>query len=467
MQFAQGVGDFNLWQHRPHPPGYPLYVASGWLFSHALPLGVPTALYLASALGGGLFVACWFALIAQTFGRAVACWFAGSLGTLLITWMTATKVLTDALGAGGLALTLLLVTNRRLVPAAVAGALTVGVRPQTFPVVLLIVGLAAARLPRRWLAGVGTFLVVCLGWLLPTMALQARTPDSHGDWLAYPAQLLAQWSWRLDQPKVFVGADTHGESLLAYRLDHHALGLLTRGFGFGIDSLRGWLGIVLLVFGYTFYALTLRRSSLSAPHAPFWKIHLPWAALYVVIVFCCLPGDQRYYLPVFPLLILPALLGWRDIFPAPPGRALIAVIPAATALATLPFVARNHREPAPPVRMLRDLQASLSPTDRPHVCLILQDSLRHAQWYAPGLPLMTAADYLAHGPSVLPSAATLLFTDDPDVTQAPLPPNAPPDGWTALGPWQRSPLIYRKHSEVTLYWLSRPLPASSTDFLKQ
>src|SRR5437016_3383667 len=31
VNFAMGVGHFNLWQHQPHPPGYPLYIFLGWL----------------------------------------------------------------------------------------------------------------------------------------------------------------------------------------------------------------------------------------------------------------------------------------------------------------------------------------------------------------------------------------------------------------------------------------------------
>ena len=68
VQFALGVSNFNLWRHQPHPPGYPLYLASGWLAHHLLPRDVPDALQLVSALGGGLFVACWFVLIARPFG---------------------------------------------------------------------------------------------------------------------------------------------------------------------------------------------------------------------------------------------------------------------------------------------------------------------------------------------------------------------------------------------------------------
>ena len=468
VQFAQGVGDFNLWRHHPHPPGYPLYILAGWLGSHALPLDVPTALQLASALGGGLFVACWFVLTARRFGRLAAWALALSLGTLLVTWMSATKAITDPLATGFLALTLLLAdgtpasdsppspTRSRLRWAALAGAAAVGVRPQNVAVVLLILVLACWT-PRRappppraffhW-QPLGIFLAGCLGWLVPTMWTQTLLPESHGDWLAYPRQLLTQWRWRLDQPKAFIGAETHGESFLRYRLDHHLLGLFTRGFGFPLSSFWGWLGLGVLVLGWIFYALTRGRSDPSStPSLPrcFWPTHLAWAALYVAIVFCCLPGDQRYYLPVFPLLLLPALLGWRDFFPGRPARLLPFILPLTTFLCTLPFIAENHREPAPPVRMLRYLQAQYPPAERPRVRLLLRDSFRHAQWYAPEFQLMNLA---ANGSLKLPpSPPPLVYTDDPATAKA------MPGDWQIVASFERSPLIYRKHNEVTLYRL--------------
>jgi hypothetical protein len=161
VQFALGVGDFNLWRHQPHPPGYPVYIAFGWLASHAFSLSVPTALALGSALGGGLFVACWFLLIARRFTAAVAMVSALSLATLLITWMTATKVLTDALEAGLIALALLVLdgtakSKRRgmyLAAGAIVAALAAGVRPQNTGIVLLILVLCVwenRAIARRW-----------------------------------------------------------------------------------------------------------------------------------------------------------------------------------------------------------------------------------------------------------------------------------------------------------------------------
>ena len=450
VQFAQGVGDFNLWRHHPHPPGYPLYILAGWLGTRLLGLDVPTALQLASALGGGLFVASWFALATGAFGRRVGAACALTLGTLLITAMTATKALTDAPAAGLLALTLLLVSRRQLAVAGLVGAAAVGMRPQTFPTAALIVGLAAVRgnsPSRRWI-GTGTFLGGCLLFLLPTMALQAMTPEAGGSWLAYPTQLLNQWRWRLDQPRAFIGADTHGRSFLWYRLDHHVLGLLTHGFGFPLRSAWGWLGIAVLAGGWLLYVRSRRRADTppeASPHRIFWRRHLPWAALYVAIVFCCLPGDQRYYLPIFPLLLLPALLGWASLRPGPRGWWLMWIVPAATALATLPLVAENHREAAPPVRMLRFLQAQYPPAERPGVRLLLLDSFRHAQWYAPEFALRYPVPPTADAP--VDPGVSPVYTDDSTLVAV------APERWRIVTTFARSDLIYRKHHEVTLYRL--------------
>ncbi len=460
------MGDFDLARHQPHPPGYPLYIASGWLAHHLLPLGVPAALQLVSALGGGLFAAGWFVLIARRFGRFTAFVATGALATLLVTWMTATKALTDAAGAGALALMLLCAdTSRRDDPpaagrwlgaTAAAGAVAVGVRPQNIGVVLLILvltilaGRPPAAMRRRWAVGVGVFAGANLLWLLPTMFLQGRRDDLYGGWLGYPRLLLLQWRWRLDQPKAFIGAEVlpGAKSLWFYRVDHHVLGLLTRGFGFPLGSVWGWLGVGVLATGWGLYALGGRVRWLAAsaptgvPTAPrtFWAQHLPWAAVYYLTIFCFLPGDQRYYLPIFPLLILPAVLGWQTV--RPNGRSLAIVVPAATLAATLPFIGPNRTQPCPPVQMIRWLQAQHPPGTRSRVRLLLRDGYRHAQWYAPDFQLVNAA--FSSDDASAPTNA--VYTDDPVYAAA-------HPGFLLIQTFQRSPLIYRKHSLVKLYGL--------------
>jgi hypothetical protein len=456
VQFALGVGAFNIWRHQPHPPGYPVYIAAGWLFSHALPLTVPAALALASALGGGLFVACWFLLIARHFAPPIAWVTALTLATLLITWMTATKVLTDALEAGLLALTLLVLDGARdakhrpwlLGAGAMFAAMAAGVRPQNTGVIVLILVLGIWRLrgfPRRWTIGLGAFAGGCALWLLPTVWLQARTPEAAGDWWAYPRQLVAQWRWRLDQPKAFVFASGQSSDLLVNRLERHPLGWLTRGFGFPLDAIWGWLAIAVVVLGWTFYALKLRRRARPGPpdrERQFWRWTLPWAIGYAAMIFCCLPGDQRYYLPIFPLLILPLAAGWWWCLGR--GRWLICVLPMITAGVTLPYAVENHVAAAPPVRLLRWLQAAWPAAQRPAVWLILRDSRRHAEWYAPEFHLVRAEDFAG-----LPAGAgeRAVYTDDPAIAAHPVAGGR----WLLLKIFSRSPLIYRKHNEADLY----------------
>lgn len=453
VQLALGVGDFNLWQHRPHPPGYPLYVGAGWAVSRLLPVDVPTALQLVSAIGGGMSVACWFALVRRRFGDATATLTALTLGCLLISWMSATKVLTDPLGAGLLAWTLLLATGdrERGALAGFIGAMAVGARPQNFAVVVLIVGIAAwGKGARRWGINFGAFVAGCLCWLGPVAVIQARAPESAGNPWAYGAQLLHQWQWRFDQPKVFLGAKGQSHSMLHERLGRHFVDWLTRGFGFPFKRAWGWAGVSMLTLGWTFHGLQLLRKGDpgGASARAFWRQHGPWAALYVAIVFACLPGDQRYYLPIYPLLALAAVAGWRTL----PGRWSWAagIVPATALAVTIPFIGLNHTQEAPPVRIIRRLQAKYPAGERAGVWLILLDNRRHADWYAPDFHVIRAETL---DPAAWPAdwtSARAIYTDEPRLVAR------PPAGrrWRLFCTFNRSPLIYRKHNEARLWVLT-------------
>lgn len=452
VQFALGVGHFNLWRHQPHPPGYPLYIGAGWAAARLFRLDVPAALQLVSALGGGLSVACWFTIVRRRFGAGTAALTALTVGCLLISWMSATKVLTDPLGAGLLALTLLLATGprERGAWAGLAGAMAVGARPQTFAVVGLILALASwGKGGRRWAINFGAFGAGCACWLGPVMALQARTPESKGDPWAYGAQLLGQWRWRFDQPKVFLAAKGQSGAMLQERLGRHFVDWLARGFGFPFKRLWGWAGVLMLTLGWTLHALQLRRDDPDGENARrFWRRHWPWAALYIAVVFGCLPGDQRYYLPIYPLLALAAVAGWRTL----PGRWgwSAAIVPGTALAVTLPFIGINHREEAPPVRIMRCLQERHPAGERASVWLVLQDNWRHASWYASDFHLVRATEI---DPAAWPAdwaGARAIYTDDPRLVAQ------PPSGrrWRLVGRFNRSPLIYRKHNEATVWLLA-------------
>ena len=450
VQFALGVGDFNLWRHQPHPPGYPLYIGAGWLFSHGLGLDAPNALQLVSALGGGLSITCWFIMVRRYFRASTAWLTALTLGCLLITWMCATKVLTDPWGAGLLALTLALAdADNRPALAGFAGAAAVGARPQNFVVVVLILCLAAWRSGhgrRVWAASLGAFFGGCLCWLVPVAWLQARTPEAHGNPWAYGAQLLHQWQWRMDQPKVYLAAKGQSGTMLQQRFGRHFLDWLARGFGFPFKKLWGWAGVTMLTLGWTFHGLQAIRGETNV--RAFWARQWPWAFAYIAVVFACLPGDQRYYLPIYPLLAFAAVAGFQSL----PGvwRWSAVIVPASALAVTLPFIGVNHTDLAPPVEIMRYLDNTHPPAERGAVWLILRDNRRHADWYAADFHIIRAETFdPLHWPADWTAARTI-YTDDPAIVAR------PPAGkrWRLMCSFSRSPLIYRKHNEATLWRLA-------------
>src|SRR5205085_11498214 len=57
VNFAVVVGHCNLWQHQPHPPGYPLYIFLAWLGVKLFSASPESAVHFVSAFACGLCVA--------------------------------------------------------------------------------------------------------------------------------------------------------------------------------------------------------------------------------------------------------------------------------------------------------------------------------------------------------------------------------------------------------------------------
>lgn len=100
VNFAMGIREFNLWQHQPHPPGYPLLIFFGWIGVNLFGASPEISLHFISALGGGLFVAVWFLIMRLQFSERLAWWVTSCLAITPVIWMTATRVLSDSLAAG-------------------------------------------------------------------------------------------------------------------------------------------------------------------------------------------------------------------------------------------------------------------------------------------------------------------------------------------------------------------------------
>ena len=61
VNFALALDDFDVMRHRPHPPGYPLYIAAGKL-AHVFVADHAAALTLVSALAGAAVASMFYLL---------------------------------------------------------------------------------------------------------------------------------------------------------------------------------------------------------------------------------------------------------------------------------------------------------------------------------------------------------------------------------------------------------------------
>ena len=495
VQFAMGVREFNVWEHQPHPPGYPLFIFLGWIGVKFFGATPELSLHFVSALGGALFIAAWFLIIRLQFTERLGWWVATCLAITPVVWMTATKVLTDSLAAGFLSMELfagLCFAHRggrsALLATSLFGAASAGARPQLIGVVLVIILLAlkqrAATVKmspnpakpgssfnpsnmlekREQTEGVGrpspidsngsprgqtgsifalgTLLAGCLLWLLPMWYWQSRLRPDVPAWLVYPKLIYSQWQWRLHKPQTFLLAGDWSPRYLALRFANHILGW----FGLGLGFLQSWAaliaGILIVAFGLAAYLL--RRRELN--DRQFWKFHGPWALVHVAIIFVCLPATQRYYLVIYPLLLVALLRGFLRM--SAPWNWSALALPALLLSITIPIAIANHREEAPPIRLIRYLQKLYPPSARSRVILLFGGSRRHADWYAPEFVRIHDIPP-ANGLAEITKGAAAVYTDN---AKLPL-----PQGWrrVPLVEFKRSLVIYVKHHVVRLFLIDR------------
>jgi hypothetical protein len=452
VQFALGIGEFNLWKHQPHPPGYPLYIFFSWLPTRLFGWSPEFSLQFMSCIGGGLFVAAWFCIIRIQFTERFAWLLAGTLAITPVVWMTSTRALTDTLATGFLSAQLfssLVFRDRgsakQLIATAVFGAAAVGVRPQFLPValVMLVTPLfrrrAAAKL---WLVGSAIFVVACLLWLVPTWYTQAIVPGGPiSGWRSYPSQLYSQWLWRFHQPAVFVGSSHMTLVRFATLVAVHILGWFGIGLGFLWSPFTLVAGTLLAACSVIVYV-----ARLDDQDRDFWRTHSAWALLHIAIVFCFLPADQRYYLMIMPLLLVALLRGFCYM-PAPLhfGRFLL---PALLVSISVPAVKASHTDPAPPIKIVRSLQQRYPSDHRRDVLLLLAHCQRHFKWYAPEFSAFENVP-LSAVPRERLENAKAIYTDEPRLGRAP--------GWQLIpaAEFSRSVVIYGKHHDVRLFRVER------------
>lgn len=450
IQFAMGVRSFDLWHHQPHPPGYPLFIFLGWLGGQLFGAGPALSLYFVSAAGGGLFIGVWFLIIREQFSERLAWWVAGCLMIMPIVWMTATKALTDAPAAALLSAEILATiyysrgkSISSLATAALLGAAATGIRPQLVLIAAIILGGALKKNPAKmWWIGFGLFIAGCLLWLVPMSYMQARLHAGTSIWRVYLDLVYGQWCWRLDNPGAYLGAGDWTPAYLGSRFANHILRWFAWGFAFQVSVWAMIVGIALTLAGFVaYFALSLQRVDRD-----FWRYHRTWALVHIVIIFCSLPGHQRYYLMIYPLLLVMFLRGLLAM-PRPWSTSAV-LLPALLFCISVPLAIQNHRDEAPSVEVVRYLEKLYPPGERKRVVLIFSKAERAAQWYAPEFQTIHELPTFPEESEILMHASAI-YADD----KLKLPP-----GWDLqpIVSFERSYFVYPGGKFVQLFQVNRP-----------
>ena len=324
-------------------------------------------------------------------------------------------------------------------------AAAVGVRPQLILVSTIILITALKQTRADWkmsVLGAAVFVAGCLAWLLPMWYLQARLRPDVPAWQVYPELIYSQWKWRLDRPHTFIGAGDWSLPYLGTRFAEHILGWLGVGFGFIQSPFAFVAGVTLSFWGFGAYLFSHR----DVEDAQFWRFHAPWSLLHVALIFICLDGTQRYYLPIYPLLLVALLRGFLRM-PAS-WRWSALTLPILLLYITIPIAIANHRDEAPPIRLIRYLEKLYPPSARGRVVLLFNSARRHADWYGPEF----IAIHDIPPPDRLPEiteGATAVYTDS---DKLPL-----PRGWrrVPLVEFKRSLVIHVKHHAIRLFLIDR------------
>lgn len=425
LNLAYGLREFNLTLHQPHPPGAPLFIFFGKLLV-AIGLSEKDSLQLLAAIGGGILVGACHYLIYTMYGRVVAFWYAVILILLPGLWMTSGKAMTDSLSTGLLMLTTVFLFTARKFPqtryrscliATVLAAAAIGVRPPLAPLVLVI--LTASLLLR---AGWRTyrdmlilFTIGCLLWLVPTVFTQGSLAGNENGWLNYLAQME---DFRKESSMVASWHYDFSQSSFRYffkRLVMHLGGTFYFGMGFSVwypeianqyiaglatrhtpwnASIAEWSvggSLFFVLFSYGWF-LMLRHSRYINGLRRIEIVSIAWFFVVFIFLFLTVPPLMRYYLPLYPLLLVPAVV---FIHKHKYGTFILSVMVVSLLSSTGPLAIEQTTEYAPPVRFVQAVQkhqlANGYKTENVRL-LVNANVRRHLSWYSPDLKLIGVDD---------------------------------------------------------------------------
>ncbi len=373
VNFALGVRDFDVATHRPHPPGYPVYIAFGKATTAIAGFGIDApasvveakALAMLSLLAGLVAIALLYRMFAAL-GKPGA-FDVQAIAAVAITvccplfWYLAVRPMSDMPGlafAVAAQTCLMLAWSRQrpsddgdrrltadtmrssgqmIVAGAFLAGLAIGVRSQTMWLTLpLLVVILFDRIGRG-VAGalIGTttmFALGCLAWAIPLLV-------ASGGWNAYLAALGTQ-----------AGEDfTAGEMLYTNPSPRAAAFALLRTFVHPWDATL--LAIVVLVLAAAGVGQLLLRDRRNL--APVIALSVPY------LIFHLLFQDTsfvRYALPLVPVVAFLTVRGMALVSARAVPVAAAAISIAAVAVAS-PVLVAYAAEQSPTVRVLSAMKA--------------------------------------------------------------------------------------------------------------
>src|SRR6185295_18733722 len=183
INFALGVRHFDVAEHQPHPPGYPLFILAART-AHALIPSEASALAVVSIVAGTLGILAIAALFGRLAPDVPRAWIAAATALAVaspIYWFTAARPLSDMTGLaaaiGVQAMILGARTDRELMLASFSAALAAGIRSQvvwlTVPllIVRVLVGFRRREALHHSVKIATAYGGGILAWFVPLVAL--------------------------------------------------------------------------------------------------------------------------------------------------------------------------------------------------------------------------------------------------------------------------------------------------------